>query len=221
MNRTVKKLAGYLPTQSQQLLKRLYFGHQIRAGRFVSDEPEYRLAVDWISPGDCVLDIGANIGHYTALFSQAVGPNGRVFAFEPMPESFELLAANVARMAHRNVTLVNAAASSTSGERGMIAPQFESGLTNYYMAQIVDDNAEHSVFTCPIDSLSIPNRVSLIKIDVEGHEYDALLGMTSLIERNSPRLIVEGTSDRVETLLTEFGYRFEHIDGSPNRHYYA
>ena len=48
-----------------------------------------------IKPGMRVLDLGANIGFYTVLFSKLVGENGKVFAFEPDPKNFKYLEGNI------------------------------------------------------------------------------------------------------------------------------
>jgi FkbM family methyltransferase len=75
-----------------------------------------------VKPGDWVLDVRANVGHYSHRLSDLVGPAGRIFAFEPVRETFELLTANVARFAHANVTLLNVTASDTARTVGMTAP---------------------------------------------------------------------------------------------------
>jgi hypothetical protein len=56
-----------------------------------------------LNEGMTVIDIGANIGYHTRLFSRLVGPTGRVYAFEPDPECFEILAHNVAGTKYQNV----------------------------------------------------------------------------------------------------------------------
>src|SRR5689334_11447094 len=111
MSDFLKRTAARLPNRWQQQLKRILFASQIRGGRFYTSEAEYALLSRLVSPGDWVLDIGANVGHYTVRFSELVHREGRVFAFEPVPETFELLAANTALAALNNITLINAAAS--------------------------------------------------------------------------------------------------------------
>lgn len=213
----LKRLAGKLPLATQQQLKRHYFARQIKNGTFNSDEPEFTQLANWISEGDCVLDVGANVGHYTARLSQLVGDRGRVIALEPVPETFELLAANVARFQNKNVTLINAAASDKPGVLGMEVPSFDTGLKNYYRAKIVERDADTSVNGLPVDSLSIPDPVGLVKIDVEGHVLEALAGMRELLQRDGPRLIVEGKSKKVAAYLEGHGYSFEQLANSPNR----
>jgi len=206
-----------MPDRWQTELKRLHFGRQIRRGAFATDEPEYALLHEFIAPGDCVLDIGANIGHYTKRFSDLAGPRGRVLAFEPVPTTFSLLSANVQLFDHANVTLFNAAVSDGLQVVGMAMPRFDSGLTNYYMAHLSSDtDSELSVLTISIDALRIDQRVSLVKIDTEGHEAQVLAGMRTLLETHRPVLVIETTSREIIADLDSRGYTSERLKGSPN-----
>lgn len=216
---SLKRIAASLPLRHQQELKRLHFARQIRAGTFVTDEPEFGRLHEWIRPGDWTLDIGANVGHYTSRLSQLVGPQGRVFALEPMPPTFELLVANAARFPNQNVTLLNVAASSAFGVVGMsVSRRFDSGLDNYYMARITSDPDATSVACIDVDSLlHLAGRLKLAKLDVEGHELETLRGMRRVLTESRPVLIVEGSSAAVADYLAAFGYQFTSEEGSPNR----
>jgi FkbM family methyltransferase len=216
----LKKLASRLPLGLQQELKRLHFGWLIRRGLFTmaeAYEKEFTRLHEWVRPGDWVVDVGANVGNYSARLSELVGPRGRVISLEPVPETFELLTANMAKFPFRNVTLLNVAASDGVGISGMTVPMLESGLANRYMAHLTDDAAALSVIRLPVDALCLPERIALVKVDVEGHELAALHGMQQLLRRNRPVLIVEGRSDEVAAFLGSLGYGFEQADGSPNR----
>lgn len=213
----LKALSSRLPLRTQQKLKRWHFTHQLRTGQFITSEPEYRRLDDWVAPGDWVIDVGANVGHYTARLSRLVGPTGRVMAFEPVPETFEILASLISAAGAHNVSLFNIAASAEVGVAGVSLPRFTSGLTNYYMATLTSGGGEFNVLTLPLDALMPPKPVSLVKIDVEGHELQALQGMQTLLRRDQPRLIVEGRSEDVAAFLTGLGYRFVELEGSPNR----
>src|SRR5262249_33960355 len=71
-----------------------------------------------VEPGDVVFDVGANIGFFSTLLSQLVGPSGRVLAFEPEPENLALLRANLAANGGHNVTVVPCAAGAGAGLAG-------------------------------------------------------------------------------------------------------
>ena len=76
--RWMKKLASGLPERLQFDLESYLRSWQFRTGRFTPGEPEYDLLPELVQPGDRVLDIGANIGHYTLEMARLVGPRGPV-----------------------------------------------------------------------------------------------------------------------------------------------
>lgn len=217
MTMWLKRVASRLPTRLQQELKRLHFRRQIRRGQFRTDEEEYRRLDQWVAQGDWVLDIGANVGQYTARLSELVGPQGRVIAFEPVPLTFELLAANVAALGRHNVTLLNAAASDATATVGMSVPSFDTGLQNFYEARVTGDETGVRVITLAVDALQLPRRIGLAKIDVEGHELSVVKGMRHLLETDGPVLIVEGHSPQVAGYLESLGYAYSDFEGSSNR----
>ena len=213
----MKKSAARLPKPWQQELKRWHFSRQIRRGTFRTEELEYAMLDTWLAPGDWALDVGANVGQYTKRLSDLVGASGRVLAFEPMATTFALLSANVAHFEHANVTLLNAAASEDTRIVSMALPKFDCGLDNYYEAHISDSPGGASVMTLPIDSLHLPQRVSLVKIDAEGHEPGVLRGMSELIARDRPVIVLEVSSDDPKRFLAARGYVCRQLDGSWNQ----
>lgn len=214
--KALKRVAAQLPERWQLELRRYRLRRQVRSGRFGTEEPEFHLLDSLIGPGDWVIDIGANVGHYTCAMSQLVGEAGRVFALEPVPATFDLLASNVATCRFRNVTLLNVAASDRCGQAAMKIPVARSGLRNYYEARLSREAGGVQVFRLAVDQLAISGAVRLVKIDVEGHEGDALRGMWSLLERDRPALIVENSSGALVPLLQELGYTAEWLPDSPN-----
>ena len=216
MNNRLKHLASRLPLSWQQELKRLMFRHEIRHDKFKSYEPEFLILGSLISANDWVVDVGANVGHYTKKFSDLVGSQGRVIAIEPVPETFELLSANVLLFRHSNVTLLNVAASDQSGIAGMQIPNFETGLSNNYQAHLSKGMADLHVLTVKLDALTLEHRIKLMKIDAEGHDPAVLRGAEALLARDHPILIVETGSSEVAEHLRNFGYKSEKLPGSPN-----
>jgi FkbM family methyltransferase len=210
-------LAAKLPYRWQYEIKRIYYAIQIKRGVFGSAEAEYKLLPQFIRPGDWVIDIGANAGPYTKRLSELVGRQGRVIAFEPVPATFSLLAANAQLFAHANVTMVNAAVSDKTDVVGMTIPRFPTGLTNYYEARLSPAaGSQLTVLTLSVDSLGLSQRVALVKIDAEGHEAFVLSGMQRLLSDHHPILIVETGSDEVIAGLTAMGYLPERLPGSAN-----
>lgn len=212
-----KRFAARLPDRWQNELKRIHYGRQIGKGTFETSEPEYKILAQLIRSGDWVIDIGANVGHYTKRFSELVGAQGRVIAFEPVPTTFALLAANAQLFAHANVTLINTAVSDKIDVVGVSVPRFSTGLSNYYQANISPTaDSTLTVLTLSLDVLCLGKRVALIKIDTEGHEFFVLKGMQRLLAQHRPVLIVETGSNDVIASLSALGYVPEKLHKSPN-----
>jgi FkbM family methyltransferase len=149
--------------------------------------------------------------------SQLVGPSGRVLAFEPMTATAATLASISARYAvWHNVSVLNVAASDHVGALCFDLPIDEVGLRNYERAQ-VSKNGTMPVLGISIDALRLPHRVSLAKIDAEGHETEIMHGMRHTIERDLPVLIVEDNGQPVPDFLAHLSYKSEKIQSnSPN-----
>ena len=219
MKAFLKRCASKLPPRLQFALKCTYFGRQIKRGQFKSEEREFDLLSQWIQEGDWVLDVGANVGHYTRLLSELVGSTGRVIAIEPVPESFQLLTANSQLFPHQNVTLLNVAASDEHSVVGIEIPTLKSGEQQYYGARVVSDGTGLQVWSVAIYSLKLPHAVGLAKIDAEGHEWTVTQGMKQTIERDRPVLIVEDNKSSAAALdeyLRSLGYYSTRNEGSPN-----
>lgn len=213
----LQRIVARLPYKFQTELKRIHYARQIRNGTFLTNEPEYKVLHQFISPGDLVLDIGANVGHYTKRFSELVGQRGRVIAFEPVPTTFYLLTANVQLFPYSNVTLLNTAVSDKLDIVAMSIPDSNTGAKDYYRSHIDETSeSELSVLTLSLDQIFGSQRVSLIKIDAEGHEPFIMTGMQKLIENHRPVLIIETKSDEIIDKLTNNGYDTLKFENSPN-----
>jgi FkbM family methyltransferase len=140
-----------------------------------------------IEPGMTVVDVGANVGFYTVQLSQLVGPNGRVFAFEPERIVFDYLNRNIELNACQNTTAVNAAVSNANDQVGFVDDHLERG---FVIVGNHEGDETTKVASVTLDTffegLGWPP-VDFIKFDIEGGEGRALLGMAELNERN-PRL---------------------------------
>ena len=213
----LKNVAAKLPADWQVALRRRMYARQIRRGTFRTTEPEWARLGEWVKEGDWVLDIGANIGHYTARLSALAGATGRVLAFEPVATTFHLLSAKARLFKHANVSLFQAAVSDRTAVQEMIIPSFETGLKNYYEAELTGNGSgDVSVLTLAIDALDLPGRVSLVKIDAEGHERAVLEGMKRLLAVHKPVLIVETGDKEVVEWLERLGFSATRLKGSPN-----
>ena len=213
-----RKILAIMPIAMQMGIKRFYYQCQIRNGKFISPEPEFLELHKYVNEGDWVIDIGANIGHYTNRFSELVGKSGRVIAFEPVPITFSYLAVNSLHFKYKNITLINAACSNITEITGISVPE-SHGMKNYYQAMIVQDNSHESlrVFSFPVDVLKVSNKISLIKIDVEGYEPVVMEGLVDILKRDKPTIIIESVTHQMRDQLMGFGYQERANTGSPNK----
>jgi FkbM family methyltransferase len=213
----IKRLASKLPQSIILELKRWYYARQCVRSEFNAGEIEYELLPSWLKEGDWAIDVGANIGQYTKKMSELVGEKGRVIAFEPVLETFYLLASNVSRFKNsNNVTLVNAAVSDKTEVLGIDIPKLESGLDNFYQAHLIASENARSVLCLPIDSFNILEKIKFVKIDAEGHELHVLRGMNKILKRDHPVIVVENNSDDIENYLNDFGYKKDRKENSAN-----
>jgi FkbM family methyltransferase len=144
--RLLRSIARRLPESLRQVAAKYYFYRQIRAGNFKSVEVEWERLGEWIGSGDCCIDVGANVGRYTLKMSDLVGQQGHVIAFEPLTRSFDLLTHFVKKSGRRNVTLLNAAATSTCSFID-ITPHVSSPKGDY----IFDTNTGTQILTAAND----------------------------------------------------------------------
>lgn len=214
----LKRVAAKLPPAWQVALRRVHYRRQIRAGEFHLDGNEEAVLATLLRPGNWVLDIGANVGQYAVVCSHLVGPTGRVIAVEPVPQAFALLASNCDALPVQNVTLLNLAASDRSAVRGMSVPLWEGGMPNTARSSMSPDeeHVDAYVQTAALDAFQWPTRISLVKIDTVGHEMNVLRGMTKLLNRDRPHLIVEASSEGLVPFLSDFGYRLSPLSALAN-----
>ena len=210
-----KRLVARLPRPWPHELRRYHFRRQILNGSFSSDEPDFAILDTLLRDGDWVIDVGANVGHYTKRFSELVGSLGRVIAIEPVAETFAVLAGNACYFGQANVTLINAAASDATRLLSMNVP-VSAGVKNYYQATVTAEGLDARVLAITLDSLAIAPRVALIKIDAEGHEVAVIRGAVGLLRRDRPIVIAETNTPEVAQEMMALGYSGERLRNSPN-----
>ncbi len=216
MIRFIKRVSAFLPARLREKLQKIWHTLRWYSNQFVHYEPEFRLLDQWVSRGDWVLDVGANVGIFTARLSELVGPGGRVLAFEPVPTTFRILVHNSRLFRFPNVSFLNLAVSDVATEVGMDIPDSSTGLPALARAAIVGTSGGVRALATEFSCNMIPNRIGFIKIDVEGHEQQVLAGLWSVIVRDRPRLLIEGQDVGISERLRQIGYRAEIIEASPN-----
>ena len=155
---------------------------------------------------DVVFDIGANVGFYTVLASRLVTSAGRVYAFEPLPHNLRYLRP-VAMNASRNVSIIAAAVATSPGRA-----RFAGGVDRSQAR--LDPSGEIEVDVVAIDELVAANQLALpqiVKIDVEGAEFNVLHGMIETVRAAAPLIFLATHGSDVHAqclaLLDEVGYK--------------
>jgi FkbM family methyltransferase len=173
-----------------------------RFGHWEWTETQY--VVDTIKEGDVVLDLGANLGYYTALFSRLVGERGKVYAFEPDDDNFHLLMLNIKHNRLANVLAMKAMVGRSSGIAALHLHNSEN--RGAHMAANLNHPNFESVAYHPqvtLDELrrvGALDRVDFIKMDTQGAEPDIVAGAREVIETNCAHLnmVVEFMPDWIE-----------------------
>jgi len=191
--------------QGTSLLFNLKKIHYVRSLKKFSekDEPDFTVVKHLVKSGDHVVDIGANVGWYTRMLSGLVGDEGQVYSVEPISTTFKLLSYCVNQLRLRNVTLFNCGISEKDGSAMMEVPKYEGGGDNFYQARIVskkdvDPSLKHyEVVLKSLDSLfsGLSNRISFIKCDVEGHEFQVVKSAKKLLANCKPAWLIEISGD--------------------------
>ncbi len=161
-------------------------------GRGAAFEPEILEALQrWVTPGQTVVDIGANIGYFTAHMARRVGPGGEVHAFEPEPANYALLVANMAANGLQQVRVHRVALGDRDGTATLHTSDFNGGMHRLYDSLLCRGPAVE-VPLRRLDDLVVPGTVALIKIDIEGWEPVALAGARRCIAaRSDLRILAE------------------------------
>lgn len=160
-----------------------------------SRDPISSFLCSYLRTGDNVLDIGANVGYYTALASKLVGKAGRVLSFEASPTIAERLRGSL-RTPHDNVCIHDFAVSD---EEGIVTFYTETnGHTgrSSLLPHLKDEAIAHLVRSVALDTMlaTIPP-TALVKMDIEGAEMRALRGMRELLKRDYPAVVLEITNE--------------------------
>lgn len=205
--------------RTPQLYRRLYSIYKA-----ITDRSERRLCRSLIQPGMIVADIGANIGLYTDFFAKCVGPKGQVHAFEPEPTNFQLLSRSLG--SRKNITLNQMAVGNKTEQSYLyISPNLNVDHQTYNSHS---DRQKITITTTTLDDYFPSNQsVDFIKLDIQGFEYHALLGMDRVLSKNSQvKIILEyspaglasagANNQQLKSFLKERGFALYHIlhDGS-------
>lgn len=207
-----------------------------RYSTFDVEKAEECFYINYINPGMVVFDVGANIGELTLLFSRFAGKNGTVHAFEGSHDTFSRLS-NIISLANKDNVILNNKILSDSEELVNLYSYNEefSGWTSLanrplqnYGIDIMPERIE-KVFSTTIDNYCLVHgidEIDLLKIDVEGAEYQVLLGTKKMLKSHRIKCLtfefgqttydMGNSPEQISALLNDCGYKiFNVIPGAP------
>jgi FkbM family methyltransferase len=218
------------------------FGHRFRVHpyylidrnivAFGSHEPELlAYLAGAVRPGSVCIDAGANFGAVTMLLAGAVGPSGRVHAFEPVPAVRARLVEHVAANGFDAIVAVHeealAAENGTATFHVAADAEFNQGLGSLLHASRPGEMSEIPVRTLRLDDFverAKLERLDWIKMDVQGAEPLLLAGARRVLERFRPSLVLEVAAGELAVIgcsprdlladLERGGYRLFELDHS-------
>jgi FkbM family methyltransferase len=182
-------------------------------------EPEVQIAISaMVHPGDIVYDVGAHLGSLALGAARLVGPSGRVVAFDGDPDNVERLRENSVR--NHLGSCIQAVHTAVWSHQSASGISFRRGKSEASQGGVESDGqrpvlANGEIISVPVTTLddfvaaggSVPH---LVKIDVEGGEYEVLDGGTNLFQNQRPLIIAEVHHDqaakKIDTWLKQYRY---------------
>jgi FkbM family methyltransferase len=153
---------------------------------YCNGRPDYHemgFVLDYLKPGDCFVDIGANIGVYALLAAHAVGKGGAVHAYEPGAKAAARLRENIHLNDLHQVTVRQVAVGEHDG---LVSFSTDRDTTNKILIDTPGPGGAETVPLCTLDALYPDGGIALIKMDIEGAEPLALRGSKGLLAKNDP-----------------------------------
>ena len=170
-----------------------------------------------LRPNDCFYDVGAHSGFFCLIAARSMGPSGAIVALEPDPQNASILKANIARNNLAQITVLEAAVWSSTGH---VEFQQDSEASNRTQGRVsnIGDSASHRI---AVPAIRLDDLVfgegrrapDLIKMDIEGAEWEALQGARRLLSEVKPKLLCEihnpAQMAQIRAYLQQFRYNAE------------
>lgn len=204
----VQDVEFYVPYYPTDFIQRIL----VETGSFY--EQDYILGpLDrYLNKESIVFDAGANIGNHTLYWAKKTGVK-KVYAFEPVEDTFEILKKNISLnyLDSNKVVINNVGLGEFIGKASIETYNIENiGGTSIKM----DNKGDLNVTTLDdyVKNNFTEDRIDFLKIDVEGFEYELLLGSKEVLTKYSPIILVESFEDKfqkVNELLESYGYKLK------------
>jgi FkbM family methyltransferase len=165
--------------------------NEMKAGRFF-ESYIIDTAREFIKPNTAVLDVGAHFGQMSIEFSKITGKGGIVYAFEADDFIYSLLNKNIHANNCKNIKPILGAVYNVSDEEKFY-PKQDFERFGSYGSYGIDNNATEGrkVKTLTIDSLNIPEKISFMKVDIQGSDLFAIQGARQTILKNKMPVLFE------------------------------
>ncbi|GAB3927732.1 FkbM family methyltransferase [Mucilaginibacter myungsuensis] len=170
-----------------------YIEHMVLTTGTYEDEINKLIRVS-LKPGFAALDIGANIGLQSIRMSQSCGADGKVYSFEPLQHIHQKFSRNIALNNCQNIQLFPFALSDSDGETTVNIDEQTWNQGAFSLNQESNGKSQQTITIKAGDTLSeiaALQRLDLIKIDVEGYEFQVLRGLKDTLRKHRPRIIFE------------------------------
>jgi len=201
------------------LYKNNYLSYVIFSGQFEEDTTAFIKAN--LNSGDCFIDVGANIGFFSLLTSPIVAADGLVLSIEPTTDTFIKLDENIHQNGLLNVKHHKIALSDYEGTASFnVSMDGHDAFNSFSKPQYGSEYESETVEVKMLDSFynnieTYKDRI-LIKVDVEGWEYNVIKGAEKILRELNPVIIIEFNDENtknspfkcrdVYTLFQSYGY---------------
>lgn len=210
----------------QNSFKMMHYGYLIENSLFWKgvencwEKESVKIWMKLVKDSDVILDIGSNTGVY-ALIAKCINPDSKVYAFEPVKRVYDKLEKNVI-LNNYSIKTFESAVSDSDGRAIIYEP-----LDEHVYSVTVNQNLRNSgtaVNKVDIETITLKTfilnekleKIDLIKMDVETHEFEALSGMAEYLEKFKPTILIEILNDevalKIENLVKNVNYLFFNIN---------
>ncbi|MCF6279959.1 MAG: FkbM family methyltransferase [Flavobacteriaceae bacterium] len=188
------------------------------------EEAELQYIQSSLKKEDVFVDVGANIGVHSLFASKIVGNKGQVISFEPFNKNHQSFKKNIKINDISNIIAENLAVSESDTFIDIYynKDELNLGMVSAFITNYSDSQKAETISLDSYFEKNHINKVDFIKIDIEGGEYNALLGMKKTLVKYSPKLLIEildesnpslqNNKEHIIFFLKKIGYNLYFID---------
>ena len=157
------------------------------------EKPEIDYISQYLKPGNVFVDIGANIGLFSLNASKIVGDKGKVISFEAFSSNYRQFKNNIEINNFKNIISENKAISNQNSTVEILYNEGDHniGMASSFLKHFTSKEIVESITLDDYASNNSIEKIDLIKIDIEGGEYNAILGMTKILSDSKPQVLIE------------------------------